>query len=315
MNIEIINKIRFRFNYDSLKDYCDNNNIDLHNDYSQDKLTRLSFIEGICSMNNCTNIFNSKLYLLFKNNFKCNKCLTSIEVEKRKKTCLEKYGCEHALQNKLISEKFKRTCITKYDSDNPMKNKLIKDKLKKTCLEKYGCEYSCKNKNVIEKRKKTCLEKYGYEHPFQNNYIKEQIKKTCLEKYGVENPFQNENIKEKIKKKCLDKYGIEHHMQIPIIAEKSSKTSYLFKKYKTPSNKEINIQGYENFALDKMFKDNIIEDDIVYLKKEVPEIWYYTNNKKHRHYVDFYIKSQNKCIEVKSIWTYEKKKIIYRLNK
>ena len=64
-------------------------------------------------------------------------------------------------------------------------------------------------------------------------------------------------------------------MQIPEIAEKSSKSSkssYLFKKYKMPSNNEINIQGYEKFALDKMFKDNINEDDILFSKKEVPEI-------------------------------------------
>ena len=30
--------------------------------------------------------------------------------------------------------------------------------------------------------------------------------------------------------------------------------------------------------------------------------------KKHRHYVDIFIPSQNRCIEVKSTWTAEKKK-------
>jgi len=97
-------------------------------------------------------------------------------------------------------------------------------------------------------------------------------------------------------------------MQNDNIASKSSKTSYLFKNYTLPSGKIINIQGYENYALDKMFKDNIKEDDICFIKKEVPIIWYEENNKKHRHYVDFFIKSLNKCIEVKSIWTFEKKK-------
>jgi hypothetical protein len=32
------------------------------------------------------------------------------------------------------------------------------------------------------------------------------------------------------------------------------------------------------------------------------------NVEKHRHYVDIFIPSQNKCIEVKSTWTSEKKK-------
>ena len=39
----------------------------------------------------------------------------------------------------------------------------------------------------------------------------------------------------------------------------------------------------------------------------IPEIWFVDkNSKKHRHYVDIYIKYQNKCIEVKSIYTYKK---------
>jgi hypothetical protein len=32
------------------------------------------------------------------------------------------------------------------------------------------------------------------------------------------------------------------------------------------------------------------------------------NGKKHRHYVDIFISSQNRCVEVKSTWTAEKKK-------
>ena len=51
----------------------------------------------------------------------------------------------------------------------------------------------------------------------------------------------------------------------------------------------VNIQGYENYVLDKMFKDNI---------KKVPVIWYGENNKKHRYYVDFFIKSLNNCIKI-----------------
>ena len=38
----------------------------------------------------------------------------------------------------------------------------------------------------------------------------------------------------------------------------------------------------------------------------MPEIWFTDNNKEHRYYVDIYIPSQNKCIEVKSIYTYQR---------
>ena len=57
-----------------------------------------------------------------------------------------------------------------------------------------------------------------------------------------------------------------------------------------------------------MFKEKINENEIIVNRKEVPVIWYHDkNNKKRRHYVDFYIKSQNRCIEVKSTWTNQAK--------
>ena len=56
-------------------------------------------------------------------------------------------------------------------------------------------------------------------------------------------------------------------------------------------------------------EDNILEEDIVTGSKNVPTIWYNDEaGKKHRHYVDIFIPSQNKCIEIKSTWTAEKKK-------
>lgn len=43
-------------------------------------------------------------------------------------------------------------------------------------------------------------------------------------------------------------------------------------------------------------------------RTDVPEIWYTDKtNKLRRHYVDIYIKSQNRCIEVKSTWTNQEK--------
>jgi hypothetical protein len=56
--------------------------------------------------------------------------------------------------------------------------------------------------------------------------------------------------------------------------------------------------------LDELLKNNVSEDDIVVSRKYVPEIWF--NNlkgKRSRYYIDCFIKSQNKCIEIKSEWT------------
>jgi predicted AAA+ superfamily ATPase len=59
----------------------------------------------------------------------------------------------------------------------------------------------------------------------------------------------------------------------------------------------------------KGVKKCIAEDDIIVSRKTVPEIWYINSNgQKKRYFVDCFIKSENKCIEVKSTWTLEKKK-------
>lgn len=96
----------------------------------------------------------------------------------------------------------------------------------------------------------------------------------------------------------------------------------LYKNYELPSGKIIKIQGYEHIALDELV--NIYtEDDILTSRKDMPEIIYklqhnLENNKiifkDHRYYPDFYIKSQNKIIEVKSSFTY-KIDLIKNINK
>jgi hypothetical protein len=112
------------------------------------------------------------------------------------------------------------------------------------------------------------------------------------------------------KQTCLNKYGVENPQQVPEIAYKQSKNSYKRKKYIFPSGNQIYCQGYEPFALDNLInEDKLLESDIVTGCKNVPIIWYNDESgKTHCHYVDIFIPSQNRLIEVKSTWTAEKKK-------
>lgn len=160
-----------------------------------------------------------------------------------------------------------------------------------------------------EKAKQTNLKKYGVEFTTQSKEVQEKIKKSCLKKYGVEHISHCKEIKEKTKKTCLEKYGVEAPSQSTEIMEKASKNAYKLKEYIFPSGKVEKIQGYEPFALKELIENNIDENDINTGCKNVPVIWYNDeNSKKHRHYVDIFIPSQNKCIEVKSTWTAKKKK-------
>jgi hypothetical protein len=320
--------------YDSvrLEKYCSENNIKLLKDYKDVKITRNTVIEAICLTPDCNNNLN-KTFRRFLDNGGCYcvKCVknnsynkirnTSLTkygvehyfmnkdiIEKKKKTWLEKYGFENPNKSKEVMEKRKKTCLKKYGFENPNQSKEVMEKRIKTNLEKYGVEHCLQSKDIIEKRKKTNLEKYGVEYVTQNKEIIQNRKETCLKKYGVENSLQSKEIIEKIKKTNLEKYGVEHPMQNIDIVKKALNNSYNLKDYILPSGKQITYQGYEIFALNEIIKI-FTEDDIINGCDNVPIISFNDENgKKHNHFVDIFINSQNKCIEVKSKWTLNNKK-------
>jgi hypothetical protein len=229
--------------------------------------------------------------------------------DKGKITCFNNYGVDHPAQSDEIREKYKITCLKKYGVEHNSQSKEIRDKSKITCFKNFGVECPLQSKEVRDKGKITCLKNYGVEYPSQSVEIREKYKNTSLKKYGVEHPSQTEEFKNKCKLTSLKNYGVEHPQQNTEFAERSSKNCYKSKIFTFPSGNEIKCQGYEPFALKELIENNINEIEIKTGAKNVPTIWYDDlNGKKHRHYVDIFIPSQNKCIEVKSTWTAEKKK-------
>jgi hypothetical protein len=150
------------------------------------------------------------------------KCLSNstTTINKRKKTCLKKYGVEHATQSEEIQNKVKRTNLERYGVEYPAQSQEFQNKMKQTCLEKYGVEHPLQSQNIQNKYKQTCLEKYGVENPFQSqerisrhDEIINKAEQTCLKRYGVEYPIQSQNIQNKYKQTCLEKYGFEYASQ------------------------------------------------------------------------------------------------------
>jgi hypothetical protein len=279
---------RLKYDYEMLKNICHDGGVTLLIDYSDKYVTRDSRIIGKCIL--CDNSFDKSLNKLHKQrNFGCESCAKLLKFERIKNTMVDKYGVEYAAQSQIFM-----------------------DKMKESTLEKYGVEYASQSEVVKEKIRQTNLETYGFEYGLQNEEVKEKRRDTNLEKYGFGNPLQREEIKEKSKNTCLKKYNVEYPCQCPEIYEKQNKNSYYLKDYILPSGNTIKIQGYEHYALDELCKkENSNENDIITGCKNVPTIWYNdSNNKKHRHFVDIFIPSINKCIEVKSTWTLKKQKEI-----
>jgi hypothetical protein len=295
-----------KYGLDSLEKYCHENNITLLKDYSKIILSQKSRIIGKCQTNNCENEFNKSFENFYKRSGYCNLCTKNIKVYKQKQTFLKNYGVDNPNKTTDTRNKIYETNTNTYGCKHAFNSKIIKDKIKHTMMQKYGVENPIQNKYIKEKIENTCLLKYGSKSPFNNCDVKEKIKKTNLQKYGFEYPTQNENIKLKVQETNLLNWGVKNPTQNAEIAEKAANNSYQIKIYTFPSGNIITYQGYENFALDELINIyKLDENDIINKKTDVPEIWYCDESgKKHKHYVDIFIPSQNRCIEVKSEWTY-----------
>ena len=302
---------KVKYDVNILTQFCDENNILLTDDYSNKFVNRDTIIEGICK-NECENIFSKPFRELLKINGYCKDCSKENGKVKIIETNLKKYGEVCCLKNKDIRDKIKQTTLQRYKVKHNSQLERINQQKKEKSIEKFGTEYVLQSPEIRNKIKQTNLQKYGCENPHQNEIIKNKHYETNLIKYGVKHNLQCKDFREKVIKTNIERYGVPHHSQNAEIAEKMLNNSYQRKEYTFPSGKTITYQGYENFALDELlFEEKINEDDIITERNRVPEIWYYDeNNKKHRYYVDIYIKSQNRCIEVKSQWTNQPKNYV-----
>jgi len=148
----------------------------------------------------------------------------------------------------------------------------------------------------------------------QNQEIKNKIMNTCLVKYGGSHHSYDKNVQNKITQTNLKKYGVKHLMKKPEYVDKILKKGFKFKDYTLPSGKIIKIQGYEHFALDELIINNKMdESDIITGITNVPLITYIDNNNIERdHHGDIYIPKENRIIEVKSTWTFQKPDVLLR---
>ena len=154
---------------------------------------------------------------------------------------------------------------------------------------------------VKEKRKQeTNLKRYGYINTGSTQEVKDKIKKSYEQHFGG-HPKKNKNVQAKWAATCLEKYG-GHPNQNKDVQAKSQATSYHYKTYMMPSGNLVKYQGYENLALDELIH-LYEEEDICIGRINIPCVDYLIDNKKHVYFPDFYIKSENKIIEVKSEWT------------
>ena len=276
----IKNKDGGKYNKILLNTLVNKYNIELLTDYSNIKLNCRSIIEGKCiNFKECSNNFSKRFDAFELYNGYCNEC--SLKVGNSKKN------------NEEINNKRKNTMLERYGSECIFTTEKFKENQKNN--------FDVRQEKYIA----TSLEKYGKQSPSQNEDVKLKVKNTNIQKYGVKHYSQTKEFSERYKETSQKNWGTDYPAQNAEIFAKTIKSAYTKKDYVFPSKKIIQIQGYEHFALDKLLiEDKVDEEDIITGIENVPEVWYYDNErKKHRYYVDIYIPSKNLCIEVKSKYT------------
>lgn len=212
--------------------------------------------------------------------------------EKRNRTNLERYGDENYMNTKDFKEKSEKTMLRKYGVKHTHESSIIKNKIIKTNNNKYNVNFPLENHNIYDKSLMTREQLYN--DKFYNN--RKKYKETCFKRYNVDNPMKNEEIRKKLINNLYEKYGVYYPSQLPYFYEKMLKTGFKIERYKDTN---LYYQGtYEKDFLDKYYNIFDIEKG--------PIIEYNFEGKRHFYYSDFYIKSLNLIIEIKSSkWFYE----------
>jgi len=234
----------------------------------------------------------------FKNGARCAKCT----MQKRFSTMIELYGADNIMKTSYGKERLKKSCMKKYGVDHATKIKEIHDKIQATTYKNKGyfCMFDCDE--VREKRNVAVIAQYG--NAFGNM---DKCKQACNEKRGCDYPFQHKDIQKKIKKTLVERYGTEFLMHIPEFYRKAKLTAYSVKEKTLSNGMTIKYQGYEIFEIELLlqkysYEDIIIECEDIHTKMPVIDYEWKIDRK---YYPDLYIPKDNLIIEVKSKYTYE----------
>jgi hypothetical protein len=238
-------------------------------------------------------------------------------ISKLKKTHLEKYGVDNISKSEYFRELMIKINNDRYGVDWYQQSDDFRIKSRITNLKKYGFDNYTKTEEFKIKIKKTFMEKYGVDWYSKSKLFKETFISKSLERFGTEHPMLNEEIKKKVSKKIKERYGKDWYVETNEFKNfcfglKEHKygnpvSNYRLKDYTLPSGKVVKVQGYENFALDILLK-TLDESDlfITYneIREEIGTMNYLMDDHEKIYLPDIFIKSQNKIIEVKSIYTY-----------
>jgi hypothetical protein len=195
------------------------------------------------------------------------------------------------------------TNLERYGSENVFGSEYGKARIKEW-LDSNGIKGNMALPGTRAKAEATCTKNYGVPCVLTKDDVREMAMIAHIKKHGVR-AFSKE-----IQKKCQDtlekRTGFRYPMQVAEYLDKAQKKRFKRKLYTFPSGRVEAVMGYEPQCIDLLLREGCYEDDIVVGNTNVPRIMYYVEGdpRPHRYYMDIYVKSEDRAIEVKCGYTY-----------
>ena len=250
--------------------------------------------------------------------------LTEIEIkainDKRKRTCVSKYGVEYISQTDQFKKQVENTHIKKYGVKSNLMLPEIKEKIKKTNIIKYGTEYATQSEVIKDKTKSTNLIKYGVEYTSQSNSMREKFNSNFYDNIdqrvnnAVSPLFSKDEYKDTVtyykwicndcKTEFLDRL---FHGRIPRCPNCFPKNMSMWEKEISEYISDTNIEMYYNtkhltspYELDIYIPSHnlAIECNGAYWHSEV-------QGKRRNYHLDKTKMCESKGIQLIHIWDYE----------
>lgn len=213
---------------------------------------------------------------------------TIANADKRKQTCLERYGVAYASQNQGVRDRISST----------VNSEECKARTFETNRRKFGADHAMQVdaiKNAqLQHAKTTMLDRYGVEHPCQDSSIAARamtnMRNTMIAKYGTDIASHIDEINSRrisnIKSTMLDRYGAEYPGQVKEIHDRMARNCF---------NKSADDGTHVDSGYEQLFYNFLLRSEIEF-EYQIPVCYEYNGNK-HVSYIDF--KIEDKLYEVK----------------
>lgn len=164
--------------------------------------------------------------------------------DKRKKTCLDKYGVTSFTKTESYLEKVKDTNLRKYGKEFYLQSEDCKIKSKETSLKKYGKEHHMMSPIFLNNFKNKMIDKFGVDNVSKLADVKDKKMETFQKNFGLKHIFCCNDLKSDY---MINKYGVKHNTELEWVLQKMKQTGIKNGNY-TPDELKTNFQKYRELV-------------------------------------------------------------------